>query len=249
MPTFTATTDTYLKQSFEPATSLDDHHKVQIKQGSQMQFSQKIVKNDSYFTIIFPEKVNGYYNWLAFNQHFTFDDDLITSKQLFNMTNTVGYEVINKYAPLLNCYFNKYQVNTPLRVAHFLAQVLHESGEFFYTEEIADGSDYENRSDLGNFDPGDGVKYKGRGLIQVTGKANYSQISKDVGFDYVSNPTKLAQLPDAVLSAFWFWNTRNLSKFADADNFDAIALSINGGYNGFDSRLSYLRAAKKSLGI
>ena len=121
----------------------------------------------------------------------------------------------NKYLPFLNKYFKKYEVNTPDRVAAFLAQIGHESAELRYVEEIATGKAYEGRKDLGNTQPGDGVKYKGRGLIQITGRSNYTAISKDLGVDFVSNP-KLLQEPEyAVLCAFWYWNKHKLNNLAD----------------------------------
>jgi putative chitinase len=248
MPKLTAIRDTYLKQSPEPSTALDNIHKIFVKAGTEMVFSYKTLKDSSYVTVTFANKTNGFFNWLVFNQHVTFSDDLITAKQLYQTCANAEFEVVQEYTPIINYYANKYQFNK-LRLAHFLAQVLHESGEFQYTEEIADGSEYEDRSDLGNVDAGDGSKYKGRGLIQVTGHSNYFEISKATGVDYVSNPKKLAQSPDCVLSAFWFWNSRNLSKYADEDNFDAITLTVNGGYNGYDSRLNYLKQAKLVLGI
>lgn len=121
----------------------------------------------------------------------------------------------DKYLPYINKYADIYNVNTPDRMAAFLAQVGHESGQLKYAEEIASGAAYEGRKDLGNIQKGDGVRYKGRGLIQITGRANYTALSKDLGIDFVSNP-KLLQDPEyAVLSAFWYWNKHKLNDLAD----------------------------------
>lgn len=121
----------------------------------------------------------------------------------------------DKYLPFLNKYFDKYKVNTSDRMAAFLAQIGHESAELRYVEEIASGSAYEGRKDLGNIQKGDGVRYKGRGLIQVTGRSNYTAISKDLGVDFVSNP-KLLQEPEyAVLCAFWYWDKHKLNELSD----------------------------------
>jgi len=143
-----------------------------------------------------------------------------------------------KYAESLVSYAAKYDVNTPLRFSHFIAQVAHESGNFVYVEEIASGKAYEGRKDLGNTQPGDGVWFKGRGLIQVTGRNNYIACSNYLfSNDTLVKQPKLLCLPEyAVASAFWFWNSRGLNALADADNIEKITRRINGGLNGFDDR-------------
>jgi len=152
---------------------------------------------------------------------------------------------IDKYfLPLCNCMAANH-VDTPLRIVHFLAQLGHESGAFRYCEELASGEAYEGRVSLGNTQPGDGVRFKGRGLIQITGRANYRAYSKARGVDYVATPTLLATDPAvAVDSAIWYWNTRNLNTLADADNVDGITRRINGGDNGLPDRKAKLARAK-----
>jgi putative chitinase len=154
----------------------------------------------------------------------------------------------------------KYNINTPARQLCFLAQVSHESGGLFYTEELASGTAYEGRKDLGNIQPGDGVKFKGRGLIQITGRLNYTALGKAFQADLVGHPEQLGgkniqtctpdQLKYAALSAGWFWNGANLNALADKidlrqpideganlDEFKAITRRINGGYNGLADRI------------
>jgi putative chitinase len=174
---------------------------------------------------------------------------LLTLDGLFAITRVVSKVEIEPFLQPLNEGFERFQVNTPLRVCHFLAQVLHESGEFRWMEELADGGAYEGRADLGNVQAGDGYRFKGRGLIQVTGRANYSQISKDLNIDYLNSPQRLAKIPDCVNSAFWFWNSRNLSRWADVDDFDRITRIVNGGYNGYEDRKKYLTRAKEVFGL
>jgi putative chitinase len=134
--------------------------------------------------------------------------------------------------------------------AHFLAQVSHESGGFFYLREI--GSDayfaenYEGRSDLGNINPGDGALFCGRGYIQLTGRSNYESYAlycEDKTI--VSNPSQLGEVKHAIGAAFFFWERERLSAIADLD--DAIELThrINGGENGLEDRLDLLKMSKE----
>lgn len=155
----------------------------------------------------------------------------------------------DNYLPTLNQYFEDYQINTKDRLSAFLAQVGHESGELRYVEEIASGKAYEGRKDLGNTEVGDGVRFKGRGLIQITGRSNYTAISKDLGIDFVSNPNLLQEPEYAVLCAFWYWNKRALNRFATDKEVDFKELTrrINGGYNGYADRVRLWNNAKKVL--
>ena len=111
---------------------------------------------------------------------------IITLEQLKKITG-INESKLNLYLPYLNQYLITYDVNTPLRLSHFLAQILHESGSFRYVEELASGDAYDTRVDLGNTPEkdGDGRLFKGRGLIQITGKSNYISLSKDLGYDFV----------------------------------------------------------------
>ena len=170
---------------------------------------------------------------------------------------TVGLIFSNARLPLVQKYWShlepamlRYEINTPLRQAHFLAQIGHESGELRYNEELASGAAYEGRGDLGNTEAGDGVRFKGRGLIQLTGRANYTSYGKAIGKDLLSgdNPKQVADDPDmAVDVACWFWTTRNLNKAADADDALKITKRINGGTKGLEDRMRLLERAKTIL--
>ena len=140
-----------------------------------------------------------------------------------------------KYKTLLNSY----HVNTPLRLAHFFSQIHHESGGFKHLKEIGADSyfkKYEGRKDLGNTQEGDGLRFKGRGFIQVTGRANYTMLSKDTRIDFLNHPELLEQEANAMISALWFWNKKKLNELADKDDCKAITKRINGGYNGLEDR-------------
>lgn len=118
----------------------------------------------------------------------------------------------------------------------FLAQCAHESAKFTTTKEFADGSQYEGRKDLGNINPGDGVRYKGRGFIQITGRANYTQAAKDLGIDLVNHP-ELAEKPDvATKVSLWYWKTRVQPKISNFTNTKAVTKKVNGGVNGLQQR-------------
>lgn len=154
---------------------------------------------------------------------------------------------IDIFLPYLNKYAELYQVNTKLRTAAFLAQIGHESGQLRYVEELASGAAYEGRKDLGNTLPGDGVKYKGRGLIQITGRANYALLSKEFGVDFLSSPVLLSSPEWAVKSAFWFWSKNNLNALADMSDFRQLTKRINGGYNGLADREALYKKALEVL--
>lgn len=142
-------------------------------------------------------------------------------------------------------FFPEYGVmDSALRLAHFMAQLLHESGSFRYMEEIASGQAYEGRADLGNTQPGDGKLFKGRGPIQLTGRANYRRYGKRLGIDFERHP-EIVALPSIGLHvALEFWSVNGLNTLADADNVVAITRLINGGANGLDDRKAHLARLK-----
>ena len=122
----------------------------------------------------------------------------------------------------------EFEINTPPRKAAFIAQIALESGGFHYVKEIASGASYEGRLDLGNTEPGDGVKFKGRGLLQNTGRANYHACGLALGLDLFICPELLEQPIHAARSAGWFWKSHGLNELADAGEFKKITKRING---------------------
>lgn len=117
-----------------------------------------------------------------------------------------------KYVDYFNMYMPKFGIISDDQIASFIANVGHESCQLLYAKEIASGKAYEGREDLGNIYGGDGVKFKGRGLIQITGRANYEAISKDLGEDFVKNPELLETPKYAVMSACWFFKKNVIDK-------------------------------------
>ena len=143
-----------------------------------------------------------------------------------------------------NVHLETYSIKTQLRFCHFLAQLAHESGNFRYMEEIASGAAYEGRKDLGNVNKGDGVRYKGRGPIQLTGRANYRKYGQELGIDFENNPTIVALPSVGMLVACKYWSENNLNVFADYDDVTTITRRINGGLNGFEDRKNKLSMIK-----
>jgi len=173
---------------------------------------------------------------------------MITIDQLKAIIGNIYYDAKFKVlTDSINQVAEKYSINTNLRLAHFLAQVIHESGRFKYETEIASGAEYEGRKDLGNTEKGDGTRYRGRSFIQVTGRSNYKAVTKALGVDFLSNPELLAQPPYDMLAAGWYWDTRKLNQWADKDDILTITKKVNGGTNGLSDREQWLTKCKNAL--
>ena len=141
-------------------------------------------------------------------------------------------------------------IDTPLRLSHFMAQLAHESAHFRRTLEFASGAAYEGRKDLGNTQKGDGKRYRGRGLIQTTGRANYREATLDIrkldpgAPDFEADPVRLEEFPWALLAGVSYWRRRDINRHADRDDLNAVTRAINGGVNGLEDRRNYLRKTK-----
>lgn len=169
--------------------------------------------------------------------------------------------------------FEKYGLTTKLRVAHFMAQIEHESGlkpisenlnysanrllkifpRYFNKEQSLAYSRqqsrianrvYANRMGNGNESSGEGWKYRGRGFIQITGKENYFRLANDTDLDFLKNPDLLLEEANAIISALWFWNLKGLNSLADKDDIVGITKKINGGLNGLEHRKELLEKYK-----
>lgn len=147
----------------------------------------------------------------------------------------------------LNAAMAEFCITTPARQASFLAQVGHESGQLQYVRELASGAAYEGRKDLGNTVVGDGIRFKGRGLIQVTGRANYKACGAALGLDLIAHPELLEQPVNACRSAGWFWKTHGLNELADAGDQVRVTRRVNGGTNGLADRMALFDVAQRVL--
>lgn len=158
-----------------------------------------------------------------------------------------------KFVDLIDTALADFDINTPTRQAAFLAQVGWESEHLHYVKELWGPTEaqlsYEGRADLGNTQSGDGERFLGRGLLQVTGRSNYAAMSTALATDFVSNPELLEEPDYALRSACYFWKKHGLNELADNDQFEDITRRINGGLNGYSGRLALYQSAKKVLGV
>lgn len=164
---------------------------------------------------------------------------------------TAEADTLYRFLEPLNLTCEEFEINTPKRVAAFLAQIAHESGGFRYVREIASGEAYEGRTDLGNTEPGDGVRFAGRGLIQLTGRANYRRASAALCGDarLVLAPQLVERSDLAARVAGWYWKTHGCNELADNDRFVDITQRINGGLNGFSDRAERWKRVRAQMRI
>ncbi|HIG74543.1 MAG TPA: glycoside hydrolase family 19 protein [Bacteroidetes bacterium] len=164
----------------------------------------------------------------------------------------VNARLAHRYAPSLAWAMDLAKVDTRDRVAHFLAQVLHESAGLLYTAEVWGPTRaqrrYEGRRDLGNVRPGDGYRYRGRDVLQVTGRDNYRQCTewwqaRGVDVDFEAEPDRLASEEFVGFGAAWYWATRGLNGLADRGDtrrdVARVTRRVNGGYNGLADRVRW----------
>lgn len=171
-----------------------------------------------------------------------------------------------KWAGAMSAAMAAYEIDNHKRIAAFLAQVGHESGRLVYTREIWGPTKQQLRYErnhaapwpptpqdqtnrlafaLGNSQTGDGSRYRGRGLIQITGRDNYRQAGQALGIDLEASPDTL-ELPEfAAMSAAWYWDSRRLNQLADVGKFDALTKAINGGLNGQADRVALHQSAQR----
>lgn len=169
----------------------------------------------------------------------------ISKLQLQSIYREAKPSLIDLFLEPINQTLQRFDLDTLERRRMFLAQIGHESGQLRYQEELATGAGYEGRRDLGNTQVGDGVKYKGRGLIQITGRSNYALCALALDLPLLENPELLKSLPASIMSAGWFWNNNNLNSYCDKGDFYGLTKRINGGLNGINDRvLLYKRACE-----
>ncbi len=156
-------------------------------------------------------------------------------------------KIIAEVGEVLAPTLDSYQINTPLRIAYFLGQTCEESAGFRTTEEFASGEEYEGRKDLGNTEAGDGPRFKGRGLLQLTGRANYRDYGKALGVELEDNPKRAAEPALSLRIACEYWKRRNINAACDRDDLQQVTRDVNGGLNGLNDRRAYTMKAKAAV--
>ena len=205
----------------------------------------------------------------------------LTVEQLYEINGKLNKKECEYYIDALNLILPSFNIDIPLRISHFLAQIIHESGHLKYKSENLNYSSkalcsvfgkyfksmdiaeqyarkpekiankvYANRMGNGDESSGDGWKYRGRGLIQLTGYTNYKKCSEYLEIDLINNPDLICNNPEvSIKAACWFWNSNSLNNFADKDDIITITKRINGGTNGLEDRKRNLKLAKEIFKI
>jgi putative chitinase len=200
-----------------------------------------------------PDGIVGTRTWTALGAHVEGEppevplNARLNEKQLRQIMPRLSDARARECLPSLDAAMVEADILTPQRQAAFLAQLAHESGELRYFEELASGEAYEGRRTLGNVQPGDGKRYKGRGPIQLTGRANYRAAGQALGIDLEANPERAADVDVGFRVAAWYWTGRGLNALADVGDFREITRRINGGFNGLEHREAYYRRALEVL--
>jgi putative chitinase len=183
----------------------------------------------------------------------------ITKPMLLRAVPSLYIKRADEFVASFNQWNIPFGIDNEKRIVHYLAQVFHESGALRYVEEIASGAQYEGRKDLGNTQQGDGVRFKGRGFIQLTGRTNYTKFNEfDLCTeDVVTHPEKVAEFPLNQIASMWFWQTHGLNELADRDDggkigediVTRITKIINGGTNHLSERKYFYRCFKREFGL
>jgi len=252
--------DTWFKLSTASSSSLPDEQKSIFKGKSTITVDSYKLDADNHikFTLSKDDQgqqvfINGRNTWLVYAPHVNVlrSDgsvvDLSATASLISKAQAeeiYGNPISNEQLTDLNNCMAKFQINTPARMRHFLSQTAHESGGLIYTKELADGTDYEYRDDLGNTQPGDGPKYKGAGVIQLTGRANYQAFSKAIGDPKVMDGVSYVAANYPFTSAGFWWSNNNMNSLCDRGaSVEDVTVRVNGGYNGLEDRKHYYEIA------
>ncbi len=255
--TIKATEQTCLKKQSIQSSELPEDQKVEVPEGKEYKILRYSEASDGHYQVELDYDGGTWYIWSG-HWHLPWEDNSEDDAELYqefftqaNLKEIMPYASstdIATYVKPLNKVLYDFDMATTARAAAFIAQVAHESGSLKYKEEIADGSAYEGRKDLGNTQPGDGKRYKGRGLIQLTGRYNYRTCGKALGLPLEDNPELVVKDPYTNAAvAGWYWKSRKINAAADAGDFEEVTRLINGGLNGYEDRCQFWERAKKVL--
>lgn len=178
---------------------------------------------------------------------------LLTANILYDIFGR-NKSLCEKYAGYLNDAMIAYNITSAVRMSAFLATIGVESGYLRYTTELGSDSYFDKYEpgtkigkSLGNTEKGDGARFKGRGLIQITGRANYTRVATCLGIDCIEQPQLLSELPYSVTSACWWWRTFGCNEIADGEDLKAVRRKVNGGLNGYNEFVAIYKKAIKIL--
>ncbi len=259
--TLRAKQDTWLKLSAASSADLPDDQKSVFKaKATYIVDSYKMdAANHLKFTLGKDASgqqtaVQGRNTWMVYVPHV---DLLRDDGTVVNLTGIVskqqaeavyGRPLSDSQLEDLNECLAKFQINTPPRIRHVLSQTAHESGGLRWLQELDAGNYLEGRSDLGNVNPGDGPKYKGAGVIQLTGRANYQAFSKAIGDPRVMEGSAYVAATYPFTSAGFWWSNNNMNALCDQNaTVEQVTKRVNGGYNGLDDRKQYYEKACKVI--
>lgn len=158
-------------------------------------------------------------------------------------------KIIAATGSILQDTLAKYDITTPLRIAHFVGQTMEEADGYCTLREYASGREYEGRKDLGNVHPGDGVRYAGRSPLQLTGRVNYARVGAELDLPLEDHPEMAEQMPVALEISCVYWRDHRINNLADLDDIEHVTRVINGGWNGIAQRIAYTDKAKHALGL
>lgn len=257
MTTIKATTETYLKKNPHQASELSETQKVPVPAGKTYEILKYSEAEEGHYLIELDYGAGTWYLWSGHWQ-LPWEDmteeidmahpELLTPEILKAIMPSASTADITTYVEPINKVLQDFNMATLARASAFIAQIAHESGSLRYKEEIASGQAYEGRKDLGNTQAGDGRKYKGRGLIQLTGRANYRACGQALGLSLEAHPELVVK--DAYINAAvagWYWQSRNINAAADVGDFQKVTRLINGGLNGYQDRRQFWERAKQVL--
>ena len=172
----------------------------------------------------------------------------VTRERLLRLAPSASVAIVAGIAARFDELADDHDITTPRRICHFLAQAAHETDGFRTLEEYGGPAyfiRYEGRRDLGNTQAGDGIRYHGRGIFQLTGRANYRRFGQLLGIDLEAEPERAKEPETSLRVAFAYWSERAINAAADADDVERVTKLINGGRNGLAERKRYLEKAKE----
>jgi predicted chitinase len=250
--------NTFLKKRPIQSVELNSAEKLEVKIGREYQIESYSESKNGHYLVKLAYDAGDWYiysgHWQTLWEEEDEDDDeppqeLLSKENLRAIMPSANQSDIDLYVEPINKVLYRFNIMTGRRIAAFIAQVAHESGSLKHKEEIASGEAYEGRKDLVNIKPGDGKRFKGRGLIQLTGRGNYRAAGKALGLDLENNP-HLATIDPYTNAAIagWFWDSRDINIPADAGDFEKVTRLVNGGLNGYQNRVEYWEKAKRILG-